>query len=74
MSTIVNDTEAYVLAAAKAIGMPIAPEHLAGVVMNFQRTAQFAALVNAFALSESLEPAAVFRLPEVEGEKAGDEA
>ena len=60
-----DQIEAYVDAAANAIGLPIAPEHRAGVVTNFERTAQFAALLNDFELSESLEPAAIFCLPEL---------
>ena len=59
--------EAYIDAAAKAIGLPIAPEHRAGVITNFERTAQFAALLNDFDLPESLEPAAIFYLPDLAG-------
>jgi Protein of unknown function (DUF4089) len=57
-----DEIEAYVDAAADVIGLPIAPEHRAGVIANFERTAQFAALVNDFELPESLEPAAIFDL------------
>ena len=59
-----DQIEAYVDAAANAIGLPIAPEHRAGVITNFERTAQFAALINEFALPEWLEPAAIFSLNE----------
>lgn len=57
-----DQIEAYVDAAAEAIGLPIEPEHRAGVIANFERTAQFAALVNEFELPESLESAAIFHL------------
>jgi hypothetical protein len=60
-----NQIETYIDPAAIAIGLPIAPEHRPGVVANFERTAQFAALVNEFELPESLEAAAIFVLPDL---------
>ena len=61
-----DQIEFYVDAAAIAIGMPIAPEHRDGVIANFERTAQFAELVNSFELPEALEAAAIFQLPDTE--------
>jgi hypothetical protein len=60
-----DELVAYVDAAANAIGLPIAPEHKPGVMNNFERTAQFAALVNEFELPESLGAAAIFALPDL---------
>jgi hypothetical protein len=54
-------TEAYVDAAAALIGLPIAPEHRSGVVLNLERIAQMAALVMEFPLPDEAEPAPVFR-------------
>jgi hypothetical protein len=55
------DCNAYVGVAAALIGLPIAAEHRPGVVLNFARIAQMAALVMAFPLGDSDEPAPVFR-------------
>ena len=55
------DAEAYVDAAAALIGLPIDPAHRPGVIVNFERIAQMAALVMEFALPEKAEPAPVFR-------------
>jgi hypothetical protein len=54
------DAEAYVDAAARLIGLPIEPAHRPGVVLNFERIAQMAALVMEFPLPEETEPAPVF--------------
>ena len=45
---------------ARALGLTIAPEHRAGVVANFERTAAIAAPLLAFKLPDRAEPAAVF--------------
>lgn len=55
------DEESYVKAAAEAVGLPIAPEYLAGTVLNFQRSAALAKLVMDFPLPLEVEPAPVFR-------------
>jgi hypothetical protein len=55
------DPEQYVDAAAMLIGLDIDPAHRPGVVLNFARIAQMAALVAEFALPENAEPATVFR-------------
>jgi hypothetical protein len=51
---------AYVDAAARALDLPIAPDHLPGVVANFQRLAVAAALVEGLALGPGVEPAPRF--------------
>lgn len=51
-----EQTEQYVKAAAAAIGLPIAPAHLPGVILNFERLAGIAAAVNSFALGPADEP------------------
>ena len=51
-----DETERYVLAAAAALELPIAPAHLPGVVLNFERLAGIAAAVNEFALGPADEP------------------
>ncbi len=55
------DLEAYVDAAAALIGLPLAAEHRADVVLNLQCIAEMAALVMSFPLPDSCEPAPVFR-------------
>jgi hypothetical protein len=55
------DAQAYVDAAAALIGLPIDPAHRPGVVLNFERLAQMAALVMEFPLPDEAEPAPVFR-------------
>jgi hypothetical protein len=52
--------EAYVLAAAKALELPIAPEHLPGVVANLQRIAAIAEPLGATALTPEDELAPVW--------------
>jgi hypothetical protein len=42
--------EVFVRRAAALQGIEITPEQMPGVIANLQRTAQFAALVNAFPL------------------------
>lgn len=51
-----DETERYVLAAAAALELPIAPAHLPGVILNFERLASIAAAVNEFALGPADEP------------------
>lgn len=55
------DADRYVDSAAAAVGLPLAPEHRAGVVLNFQRLAEMARLVMEFPLSDDIESAPVFR-------------
>ena len=55
------DAGAYVDAAAALIGLPIAPAHRPGVILNIERIAQMAALVMDFRLGDEAEPAPVFR-------------
>ena len=52
-----DETEQYVKAAAAALELPIAPAHLPGVLLNFERLAAIAAAVNAFPLGPQDEPA-----------------
>ena len=51
----------YIVAAAAALELPIAPEHMPGVMANFERLAAIAAHVNAFDLAPEDEPAPVWR-------------
>lgn len=55
------DPETYVDAAAALIEIPIDPEHRPGIVVNLERIAQMAALVMAFPLDDSVEPAPVYQ-------------
>ena len=52
--------ETYVIAAAQAIELPIAPEHLPGVVANLQRIEAIAAALDAAALGPEDEAAPVW--------------
>ena len=52
--------EAYVLAAARALDLPIAHEHLSGVVANLRRMEEIAQAVNAIALAPEDEAAPVW--------------
>ena len=56
-----KDIEAYVIAAAAAIGLPIPPENLPIVVDIFRTNAAIAAVFLDFPLADDIEPAAVFR-------------
>ena len=60
MSNKAEIDAAYVLAAARAVGLDLAPAHLPGVIANFQHISEIAALVNEFALADDVESAAVF--------------
>ena len=51
-----EEIECYVKAAAVALELPIAPAHLPGVIVNFERLAGIAALVNDFPLGPDDEP------------------
>ena len=52
--------EAYVIAAANALDLPIAPEHLPGVVANLQRIAAIHKPLDAIALGPEDEAAPVW--------------
>ena len=52
--------ETYVVAAAKALALPIAPEHLPGVVANLQLIAAIAEPLNAALLDPGDEAAPVW--------------
>lgn len=54
------DAEAYARATAAALGLPIDPAHLPGVVMNLRLAARMAALVESMPLTPADEPAPVF--------------
>jgi hypothetical protein len=56
------DPANYVPTAAAAIGLPIAPEDIGGVIGAFAVLARVAAPVMAFPLEENLVAAAVFTL------------
>ena len=54
------DAEAYVIAAAQLVGLGLDPAHRPGVVLNFARIAQMAALFMEFPLPDDTEPAPIF--------------
>ena len=56
-----EETTGYVLATAKTLGLPIAPEHLPGVIENFERLATIAGYLDAFKLDPADEPGPVWR-------------
>lgn len=51
---------AYAEQAARALGLPLATEHVAGTALNLARSAQIAAPLLAHALPETVERAAIF--------------
>ena len=51
-----DETGQYIRAAAAALELPIAPAHLPGVILNFERLAAMAATVNDFVLGPAVEP------------------
>ena len=53
--------EKYVNAAAQALDLNLKPEHRPGVLENFTRLAQLAALVNEFPLTPEDEPAPLWK-------------
>jgi hypothetical protein len=58
---MMNDYGKHVDAAAAVIGLKIDPAHRPGVLANFERIAQLAALVAEFPLDEDIELAPVFQ-------------
>jgi hypothetical protein len=56
-----DEIEAYVDTAAKALNLNLQPAHRPGVIENFTRLAQLAALVNEFALTAEDEPAPLWK-------------
>lgn len=55
-----SDEDAYVRAALAAAGLAVPEDWMPAVIANFRRTAEIAAIVNAFALADHDEPAPVF--------------
>jgi len=55
------DAEAHARVAAAAIGLPIDPAHLPGVVMNLRLAARMAAVVESLPLTPADEQAPVYR-------------
>lgn len=53
--------ESLVDAQSELLGLPIAPEHRPGVVLNLERLAEQAALITGFPLGPEDEPAPVYR-------------
>lgn len=60
MTMTPDEIEAYVNAAARALALPIAPGHRAGVLGYFSLAASLAAIVEAQPVDLHEEPAAVF--------------
>lgn len=60
MAMTPDDIARYVDAAARALALPIAPEHRAGVISYFSLAASLAAIVDAQPLDGRDEPAPVF--------------
>ncbi|HEX4326383.1 MAG TPA: DUF4089 domain-containing protein [Burkholderiales bacterium] len=56
-----DQIEKYVDAAAAALDLNLAPGHRPGVLENFTRLAQLAALVNEFPLAPEDEPAPLWK-------------
>ncbi len=56
-----SELDAHIDRAAALAGLAIAPEHRPGVLMNFRRTAEIAALVTDFPLPDDAESAPTFR-------------
>jgi hypothetical protein len=54
------DAEAYAKAAAAAVGLPLDPRHLPGVVANLKLAARMAALVEGMDIAVTDEAAPVF--------------
>jgi hypothetical protein len=54
------DAEAYAKAAAAAVGLPLDPRHVPGVVMNLKLAARMAAMVEGMPLGIADEAAPVF--------------
>jgi hypothetical protein len=56
-----NDLDAYIDAAAQALGIPIRPEWKGEIRANLEITFRLAALVGEKALPDDAEPAPVFK-------------
>jgi hypothetical protein len=56
-----DEIEIYVDAAAAALDLDIEPAHRRGVIENFTRLAQLAAVVNEFPLAPEDEPAPLWK-------------
>jgi hypothetical protein len=56
-----DNYENYIDAAASVAGLAIDPAHRPGVLANFERIAQLAALIMEFPLDERVEAAPVFQ-------------
>ncbi|MEN9225480.1 MAG: DUF4089 domain-containing protein [Thermostichus sp. HHBFW_bins_43] len=54
------DPEAYVDQVAKALQLPLHPDHRTGVIENFARILPIAQLVLEFPLPQTVEPAPTF--------------
>jgi hypothetical protein len=54
------DAEAYAKAAAAAVGLPLDPRHLPGVVANLKLAARMAAMVEGMTVAPTDEAAPVF--------------
>jgi hypothetical protein len=67
MPMTATQVEAYVDAAAAALGLPIAPEHRPGVLQYFALAASLADVVMGMPLARDDEPAEVFVPIAVEG-------
>ncbi|MCW0232272.1 MAG: DUF4089 domain-containing protein [Ferrovibrio sp.] len=61
MSQDAFDAEAYLEAAAAAMGLDIAPEWKPAVLDNLVRSRQIAQAVLSFPLPDTIEPASVFK-------------
>ena len=59
MTNIKSNTE-YVKQTARLMGLKLTPEYLPGVVDNFDRLKEIAALVNEFDLPKDIEIASTF--------------
>ena len=55
------DAKAYVEAASAALQVPVAAEHLPGVIANMERVAMMARLVMDFPLPDEAEAGPVFQ-------------
>ncbi|MGV2831256.1 DUF4089 domain-containing protein [Myxosarcina sp. GI1(2024)] len=60
MSEVKLDSTEYVKQTAELMGLELNPEYLPGVIANFDRLTEIAALVMEFDLSKDLEPAPTF--------------
>jgi len=56
-----DQLRAHMHSAAALLALPITPAQEPGVLLNLQRIAVLAAVVNEFVLREDIEPAPVFK-------------